>query len=295
VPDVGLRFRESPVSATTYRLTMDAPPLFKYPRTQHLEGSRLQPGDEDLEAVAFAELAGSFLVVEEKVDGANVGLGFDAGGELWLQSRGHHLTGGPRERQFAPLKAWASAHSGALLDVLEDRYTLFGEWCYAKHTVFYDALPHYLLEFDVYDRVDELFLSTERRRELLAPLEVVCSVPVVYSGTGLRSVEALAGLVGPSLYKTPRWREHLAAQAARAGVDPARAAAESDGSDLAEGLYVKQEGDGRVLGRFKWIRPGFVQALVASGSHWAERPQLENLLADGVDLYSARIPRTNRG
>ena len=29
--------------------------IHKYPRTQHMEGSRLQPGDEDLEAVPFLD------------------------------------------------------------------------------------------------------------------------------------------------------------------------------------------------------------------------------------------------
>ena len=42
----------------------------KYPRTHHLEGSRRQPGDEDLDSVPFRALIGRHLVVEEKVDGA---------------------------------------------------------------------------------------------------------------------------------------------------------------------------------------------------------------------------------
>src|SRR5205807_2014548 len=32
---------------------------------------------------------------------------------------------------------------------LTDRYILYGEWLYAKHTVFYTDLPHYFLEFDI--------------------------------------------------------------------------------------------------------------------------------------------------
>jgi len=35
----------------------------KYPRTQHIEGSRLQAGDEDLASVPFRELRGRHLVV----------------------------------------------------------------------------------------------------------------------------------------------------------------------------------------------------------------------------------------
>ena len=46
-------------------------PIIKYPRTPHLAGSRLQPGDEDLSQVPFSCLAGRRLTVEEKVDGAN--------------------------------------------------------------------------------------------------------------------------------------------------------------------------------------------------------------------------------
>ena len=46
----------------------------KYPRTPHLEGSRLQPGDEDLSQIRFSEIQGKHLVVEEKCDGANSGI-----------------------------------------------------------------------------------------------------------------------------------------------------------------------------------------------------------------------------
>lgn len=61
--------------------------LHKYPRTRHIRGSRLQPGDHDLSAAPFGLLAGRHLVVEEKLDGANAGISFGPGGELRLQSR----------------------------------------------------------------------------------------------------------------------------------------------------------------------------------------------------------------
>ena len=32
--------------------------IFKYPRTKHLEGSRLQKGDEDLSQVPFIDILG---------------------------------------------------------------------------------------------------------------------------------------------------------------------------------------------------------------------------------------------
>jgi hypothetical protein len=56
----------------------------KYPRTPHIQGSREQPGDEDLDSVPFSALANEYVVIEEKVDGANAALSFDAQGQLLL-------------------------------------------------------------------------------------------------------------------------------------------------------------------------------------------------------------------
>jgi hypothetical protein len=263
---------------------MAAPAILKYPRTYHLEGSRWQPGDEDLDGFPFTQLAGRFLVVEEKYDGSNAGLRFDADGRLWLQSRGHFLVGGEREKHFHLFKQWAHVHASSLHTVLGDRYLLFGEWLYAKHTIFYDRLPHYFLEFDVFDTADGSFLSTQRRRELLAGLPVV-SVPVLHRGPA-RSLDELTALAGPSLSKSPDWRRHLVEAAAGRGVDPERAWAETDRTDLMEGLYVKVEEEGRVVERCKFVRASFLSAVGDSGGHWLKRPIVPNRLRDGVDLFA---------
>jgi hypothetical protein len=260
--------------------------LHKYPRTRHLQGSRLAPGDEDADSVPFADLAGRFLVVEEKADGANAGLRFDADGRLWLQSRGHFLTGGEREKHFDLFKQWAHCHAAALYDVLGSRYAVYGEWLYAKHTIFYDQLPHYFLEFDVLDTETGMFLSTERRRALLAGLPLV-SVPVLWSGTA-RSLAELVALVRPSLHKGPAWRERLSEVCAARGLDPERVWAETDRTDLAEGLYVKVEEEGRVVGRYKYVRADFLTTVLDSGSHWLKRPIVPNQLAPGVDLFGGQ-------
>lgn len=223
-------------------------------------------------------------MVEEKLDGANAGIGFGPDGRLRLQSRGHYLTGGPRERQFGPFKAWATALVPVLWPLLGRRHILYGEWLYAKHTVFYDALPHYFCAFDVLDTREGVFLSTPRRQELLAGTPVV-SVPVLYSGS-LSRLEDLTSLMGPSHYRTVRWREALVEAARAGGVDPERALAETDSSDLKEGLYVKVEEGDRTIDRFKWVREGFITAVVDSGTHWMNRPLIANGLADREALYA---------
>ena len=250
----------------------------KYPRTRHILDSRLQPGDEELSAAGFADIAGRHLAVEEKVDGANAAISFDAGGNLLLQSRGHYLTGGPRERHFALLKSWANGIRDALRPVLGSRFILYGEWLYAKHTIFYDALPHYFLAFDALDREADRFLATPERRRLLAGLPVA-SVPVLHEGR-IANPAALTALIGRSAYKSERWRERLADAANVHPHKPAYVQRQTDPSDLMEGLYIKVEEDGAVTERFKYVRRDFLTTVLDSASHWQSRPILPNLLAE---------------
>jgi hypothetical protein len=261
--------------------------IHRYPRTHHLEGSRLQPGDHDLDQIPLDSLRGMYCVIEEKLDGANAGLSLDDAGRLRLQSRGHVLTGGPRERHFDLFKQWARTHETALSSRLPG-VTLYGEWLYAKHTIFYDQLPHYFMEFDIRD-ADGAFWSTDRRAKHLEGAPIV-AVPVLWRGIVDKPAE-LPKLVAHSLYKTPRWRDRLRVAAADGGVDPDRCALETDSSEFAEGLYVKVEdlATGTVTARYKWIRASFLTAVVDSGSHWHSRPIVANQLADGVDLFATDV------
>jgi hypothetical protein len=235
--------------------------------------------------VPLSELTGRHLVIEEKVDGANAAISFGSHGELHLQSRGHFLVGGARERHFALFKTWAHRHRAALFEQLRDRFVLYGEWLFAKHTVFYDALPHYFLEFDVLERETGDFLSTPRRRVLLRETPVR-SVPVLAEGE-LGDPDAR---VRPSLFKSERWRDALRESARAEGLHVDRVVMQTDPSDLAEGLYIKAEDDDRVLGRYKYVRASFLTSVLDSGSHWLARPIVPNRLAPGVDIFAEATP-----
>ncbi len=264
-------------------------PIKKYPRTPHLEGSRLQPGDEALSQVPFSDIAGRHIVAEEKCDGANSAVSFDRDGTLLLQSRGHYLTGGWRERHYDLFKRWASVHQEAFYGVLGSRYIMYGEWMYAKHTVYYDALPHYFLEFDVLDRETGRFLDTRTRHALLAPLPVV-SVPVLAVGE-FQDKSVLLALLRPSRYITGAHIEHLREDARLLSLDPDRQCRETDASDTMEGLYIKVEEGGQVADRLKFVRPSFTQAVDASQTHWLDRPIIPNRLSRPVeDLF---LPNLN--
>lgn len=261
---------------------MTKPRLHKYPRTHHVQGSRFQAGDEDLDSVPLSTLEGKHLVIEEKLDGSNTGISYDSHWSVYLQSRGHYMQGGRRELQFDLFKQWAAYYIDELAPALGDRYVMYGEWMYAKHSAFYDALPHYFLEFDIYDRQQDVFLSTPRRRELLEQAPCVASVPVVHVGELSGSLE---DLVGPSACKSSDWKESFHVSCKRGGHDPREIMKHTDWSDLMEGLYIKVEDGDRVLERYKWVRSDFTQLINQSEEHWLDRPLVKNLLAPGASLF----------
>ena len=256
----------------------------KYPRTPHIQGSRLQPGDEDLDSVPFSMIANEYVVVEEKVDGANAAISFNSQGQLLLQSRGHYLTGGVRERHFNLFKQWANSHYAALWDVLGDRYILYGEWLYAKHTVFYDSLPHYFLEYDLWDRSISQFLSTAARKEVLKGLPLV-AVPVLFSGK-LQSHQQLVGLLQQSQFIQVGHIERLRELCIEQGLDGDRSIQQTNQSLLMEGLYIKVETVELTVARYKYVRADFLTTILQADSHWLSRPIIPNQLQTEVNLFS---------
>ncbi|MDO5337630.1 MAG: RNA ligase family protein [Eubacteriales bacterium] len=251
--------------------------IYKYPRTPHIQGSRLQPGDEDLSQIPFDTIKGKHLVIEEKCDGANSAISFDEDGEMLLQSRGHYLTGGYRERHYNLMKQWANVHQDAFFDVLGDRYIMYGEWMYAKHTVYYDALTHYFLEFDILDKETGIFLDTPSRQRLTAGLPIV-SVPVLGEGS-YENREDMLRLIGQSRFVSGKQRESLYNSAVKLGLDAERICKETELSGLMEGLYIKVEKNGQVIDRMKFVRPAFLQCMDFSETHWISRPIVPNQLS----------------
>lgn len=260
--------------------------IIKYPRTPHLEGSRLGPGDEDLSQSPFSAVLSRNIVIEEKIDGANSAVSFDANGGLLLQSRGHYLDGGYRERHYNLLKQWANIHKELFYSVLGSRYIMYGEWMYAKHTVFYDALPDYFMEFDIYDRENQVFLDTDRRRELTDRIGIISSVPVLGRGV-YRKAKDILSYIGDSNYITDRHLEVLKRLAERQGLDVESQLRETDPSKTMEGIYIKVEEGGIVTERYKYVRASFLQCVLESKSHWQKRPIVPNQLADNDVLRGA--------
>ncbi|MCI0409165.1 MAG: RNA ligase family protein, partial [Acidobacteria bacterium] len=132
--------------------------------------------------------------VEEKVDGANLGLSVSAERRVLAQSRGHYLkpgTGG----QWKLLWRWLAERQDTLRSAIGPGRIAFGEWCYARHSVSYDALPDWFLLFDVYDRDEKHFWARERR-DSLAQRARLSTVPLI--GEDTFTISKLRKMLGRS-------------------------------------------------------------------------------------------------
>ena len=237
----------------------------KYPRTPHLFGSKGTDDDKHLdEAESKAFLADESLVVEEKLDGTNVGIHFSDAGEMVLQCRGHLITEGMHP-QYDLFKQWAAVKRSVLEERLENRFLLFGEWVYARHSIHYRKLSHYFFEFDIYDKDQEAFLDLEQRLALLEGTGVQ-TVPVIHTGSLNR--DDLEDLIGPSQFDS-----HFENPVTKRT------------DNLMEGLYLRTESEGAVTGRAKFVRPEFVEK-VKQSTHWQHQQIVPNLLAEDVDFWS---------
>lgn len=228
-------------------------------------------GKTDPQAIEFNTLKGQFLVIEEKVDGAGVSIELDRHLNLEIKHRGSLANG----KEFRELHKWAERHWEDLLFLLGERYTLFGEWMHNKHTIFYDNLPHYFLESDIYDQERKIWLSTSARNNLLKSSKFIKQVPVI-AAMKPSALYQITNLVGKTKYQTDGWQKTLRSKCEMFGANPDQAFKETDQSGLMEGLYIKHEDDLQVLNRYKYVRYEFLQNILNSGTHLVDRLPIYN-------------------
>lgn len=260
--------------------------LLKYPRTQHLSGSG-KSGDDILETIPYEDIFQKYLVIEEKIDGSNTGISFNSDCDLFLQCRGHFLGKGRDWPEFDQFKVWANTWKDYLFDILEDRYIMYGEWMGTFHSVFYNALPHFFMEFDIWDKREKCFLSTERRHKIVQSANIpLFSVRVIKEGK-FDSKEDILSSIGKSEFvsnDSPAALEALLKKF-RLSEDEIKILLKLNKEQLMEGLYIKWEEDGIVKGRYKFVRPIFVQTILDYGKHWLDRQSIPNSLSPTANMF----------
>lgn len=215
--------------------------FFKFPSTPHVLSNGTIRGEKIVDNNSLNKLLLSTVYVEEKIDGANLGISFNDNGEQLIQNRGHLITW-PFSGQWRKMPEWISSNENLLFEVLENKYILFGEWCYAKHTVFYDKLPNLFIPFDVFDKNEGKFLSVDCRNVLLNRLNLPI-IPLIYHGK-------------ITLLDIPNFMHQSAYS-----------------SDFCEGLYFRVDSGGWLEIRAKYVRDNFIQV---SEQHWSQKSLILN-------------------
>jgi ATP-dependent RNA circularization protein (DNA/RNA ligase family) len=215
--------------------------FFRFTRTAHLAwlGSGVPRDDKVLSPAEVQALLSDEVIVEEKLDGANLGVSLDESGKLRLQNRGQYVTP-PYHGQFARATSWIARHQHCLAPALGETLILFGEWCAARHSIAYEHLPDWLLAFDIYDREVGRFWCTARRDSWAERFEIR-TVPVLF-----RHRTTFAVL-----------KELVLTEASRFG------------APKLEGVVIRRDGKQFLEERAKLVRPDFTQSI---GEHWRHKP-----------------------
>lgn len=189
------------------------------------------------------------IIIEEKVDGANIGISFDEKNKAWVQNRGAFISP-PYGGQFARLKDWLPRREDGLREVLGTSRILFGEWCAARHSIFYDRLPDWFLAFDLYDVEAGCFFGRNSLEAALSPSPISIIRRVAH---GTYSMQILCEML------------EAAASAYREGP--------------VEGFVLKRDSNPSSSERCKLVRPEFRQGM---GEHWRRKKIELNRLMHGA-------------
>ncbi len=133
-----------------------------------------------------------------------------------------------------------------MVSLLGEYLILFGEWCYACHSLAYQSLPDWFVGFEIYDRSEDCFYSVARRNERFALLELT---PIKPLASGRLSMIQLMGLLNkPSHY----------------------------GAEKLEGIYLRQDQGDRLKRRAKLVSSDFTQSIE---EHWSKKGIVPNQIS----------------
>jgi atypical dual specificity phosphatase len=118
--------------------------------------------------------------VQEKIDGANLGLSFIDDMPI-LRNKEHILKKGyskiktPAKKQFTSAWNWLHAHKEDIQLVSElwqSSITIYGEWLNYSHSIYYDKLPDLFIAYDIWSVEDNNYLAPNIVEDLLSKTSI---------------------------------------------------------------------------------------------------------------------------
>ncbi len=222
--------------------------IIKFPRTRHLANiGGASREDLLLDQADINEFLTKPIVIEEKIDGANMGISIESETyKILFQNRSHYVTAS-YAAQFKKLDMWRDAHQSELFEILEPgRHILYGEWVYSKHSIHYTKLPGYFVAFDLYDKKTGKFYSREKLESILAQT----TIPLIR-------------LVGKGRYKN--LDQIIKLVNTESAYYPGKL----------EGVYVRICEQDYTVKRAKIVRSDFI----CGDTHWSKNKCVENLIS----------------
>jgi atypical dual specificity phosphatase len=221
----------------------------KFPRTRHLLNLGSASRDDLIFSAQEVEdflrpRPGHTFVVQEKIDGANMGISVNPETQDFLVQNRSHFVNSKSHLQFKSLDLWLSGHRDSLWQILmgehneAGRFVLFGEWMAAEHAIHYARLPDTFVAFDLYDAKVDKFVSVDTLESMLKDLDISV-VPSIASGDKFTAEELRRMVAGNSqFYDGPM-----------------------------EGAYIRKDSsEGRLLDRAKIVRSDFI----CGNEHWTK-------------------------
>lgn len=256
------------------------PVLSCFPRTAHLlntGGTAVSSDDLILSGdSSFCHEFGNGTteaIVEEKIDGANLGFSLSVSGKILVQNRSHYISGGDH-RQFGPLKQWICEHLSSLKKILTTTHheqraasqglILFGEWCVARHSLPYNKLPGYFIAFDIYDRRERKFYSRRRFHGVLRHSGMPCA-PVI----SVKKFGPFPEPIPEKHEKTKKERKDTSFESYLRLLLQTKSRFRTDGGTI-EGVVIRIDDENAewLEHRAKVVRPDFIRGIT---EHWARR------------------------
>lgn len=170
--------------------------LKKFVRTRHLINLG-SAGRDDLlyTKKEVTDFLNNYVIIEEKIDGANFGIFIDENDKIILQNRSHFITSSYHP-QFKFVDDWLLENDFDIRKIInKNNWILYGEWCYAKHSIKYTSLPDYFILFDIYDRDIDQFLSRYYVEELIKDTRINLIKKIdegYFDPSNLKKIENLA-------------------------------------------------------------------------------------------------------
>lgn len=217
-----------------YGITMSP----KYNRTFHLNWSPGATSDDKI-AVNSASLLGVEIVITEKLDGGCCSIEHNG-----CYARTH--ANAPSHPSFDHIKALQSTYK----HIIPDELQIFGENCFAEHSIHYSALPGYFLVFSVRDTKNNIWFAWNDVCSWAARL-CVPTVPVLFRGK-VETEKELRKLT-----------EQLASE-------PSRCGGKREGVVVRAVHSFKDDDFPKFVQ--KWVRKGHVQ----TDDHWTKKTIVRN-------------------